>query len=204
MHSQNNEAEVVLNYFNGRVGVLLDIGANDGETFSNSRDLLLNGWYGYIIEPSKKCFIKLGQLYPFSNNIYNLAISDFNGISEFFESGAHVPNGKDIALVSCLDQKEKERWVNVEFEKTKCEVYTFERFLELTGFKEPQFNFITIDAEGEDWKILQQIDLTKIACECLCIEWNSRTDLMKLYKGYCSKYGMYEISRNAENIIFAR
>ena len=42
-YTQQLEQDVILNYFeNKEHGTLLDIGANDGETFSNSRALILN------------------------------------------------------------------------------------------------------------------------------------------------------------------
>ena len=42
-YTQQLEQDVILNYFeNKEHGILLDIGANDGETFSNSRALILN------------------------------------------------------------------------------------------------------------------------------------------------------------------
>ena len=55
-HSQNKEAQIVLNYFNGRVGNLCDIGTNDGITFSNSYDLIQTGWTATLLEPSPKAY----------------------------------------------------------------------------------------------------------------------------------------------------
>ena len=44
MYSQNNEEQVILDYFGNKIGNLLDIGANDGITLSNSRKLIELGW----------------------------------------------------------------------------------------------------------------------------------------------------------------
>ena len=41
MYSQNQEEQIILDYFNDvKVGHVLDIGANDGKTFSNSLALI--------------------------------------------------------------------------------------------------------------------------------------------------------------------
>ena len=40
MYSQNQEEEVIVSYFGNKIGNLIDIGAYDGITFSNSRKLL--------------------------------------------------------------------------------------------------------------------------------------------------------------------
>ena len=41
-YSQNNEQNIILNYFKNYKGTLLDLGANDGITFSNSyADLII-------------------------------------------------------------------------------------------------------------------------------------------------------------------
>lgn len=59
MYSQNNEERIILNYFEGHTGRLLDIGAYDGKTFSNSLALLERGWHGVLIEASPATFVKL-------------------------------------------------------------------------------------------------------------------------------------------------
>ena len=40
-YSQNNEQDIILQYFGNRKGFFLDIGANDGITLSNTYALLI-------------------------------------------------------------------------------------------------------------------------------------------------------------------
>ena len=49
-YSQLGEQDIILNYFNGKQGTFLDIGANDGKTFSNSYALSLLGWKGVCVD----------------------------------------------------------------------------------------------------------------------------------------------------------
>ena len=47
MYTQNDEESVIRGYFgyqDPKCLFLLDIGANDGQTFSNSRQCILDGW----------------------------------------------------------------------------------------------------------------------------------------------------------------
>jgi len=203
MKSQNKEALIVSNYFRGKKGTVLDIGANDGITFSNSYDLIKSGWSGVLIEPGNE-FTKLSELYEGNENvsIYNVGIGKENKIVKFYQSGAHIKNGNDSGLVSTVNKSETERWKQngVEFTEQKIKLVTFDWLLK----KHSTFDFITIDAEGNDWDILQQIDFNKVGCKCLCIEWNMSADLQAKYFNYVKGYGFREIHRNRENLIFAK
>ena len=203
MNSQNNEAQIVANYFKSRKGIVLDIGANDGQTFSNSYDLIKSGWSGVLIEPGN-VFSKLESLHKGNKLVtcYQLAISDKEQMLTFYESGAHVKNGSDSGLVSTLDEKETIRWRNngVEFTERKIQAVPFSWVLKW----HKQFDFITIDAEGLDFQILKQINLDLVGCKCLCIEWNGDQKLSQEFKMYCAMYNLKEIARNKENIIFAK
>lgn len=203
MKSQNNESQIVADYFKGFKGTVLDIGANDGSTFSNSYDLIQSGWSGVLIEPGT-VFIELQKYYQGHRKVscYNLAISDKEEILTFYESGAHVKNGTDTGLVSSLDPAETIRWRNagVEFTERKVQAVPFSWILKW----HKTFEFITIDAEGNDWNILKQIDLAKVGCRCLCIEFNGDDQLRRIFAGYCATYDLREIHRNRENLIFAK
>ena len=52
-------------------------------------------------------------------------------------------------------------------------------------------------------EILELIKLKDVGCELLCIEWNGNKDLEKKFTRYCNKFGLKEIHRNAENLMFA-
>ena len=203
--SQNNEIEVVLNYFSGKKEkkTVLSIGENDGVTFSNSYDLIQSGWDAHLIEPSPKAFDKLKKVHEGNErvHIYNFGIYTKTGTFVFNESGSYYNQGEDVALLSCLIDSEKERWGNkVAFEKVNAYFVTFDDFIK--GITEPVFDFITIDAEGLDFEILQQIDLKKYGCQCLCIEHNGINDMIQRITSYCSGYNMRQLSMNPENLIF--
>lgn len=200
--SQNNETEIALKYFNGRTGTILDIGANTGLFLSNSYDLIQRGWNGILVEPSS-AFEDLQELYKENNyvEIHNIALGKENGKLKFYESGAHVKGGTDKALVSTAVPSEMERWQDVDFKETEVNVMAVRDFL--YTYVQTRLNYISLDVEGMEWDILQQIDLKLVGCEFLCVEFNGKKELARKFKNYCYKFGLKEIHRNAENLIFA-
>jgi|SRR5579863_3097219 len=197
-YAQNKEDLFVLNYFGGYTGRVLDIGANDGMTFSNSRLLIENGWQAVLVEPGTLAH-DLYKLYHDNDQviIHNFGIGSKDEVVRFWESGSHVPGGIDKGLVSTLDFEETKRWPDVEF---------VERFARIKPFsslkKYGPFDFISIDAEGYDELILKQIDLKEAGCQVLCIEWNGDGDLLEKYKDYCHEYQLAVM--NGENLIFVK
>jgi len=197
-YSQNGEDLFVIDYFKGFKGTLLEIGANDGETLSNSLLLIENGWKAHLVEPSSM-FDRLVALHGDNPNVtlHNYAIGGLiPSEMTFYESEAHVPGGSDLALVSTLDFEETLRWRNagVKFHERKVPVKPYD-------LKE-QFDFISIDAEGYDEIILSQIDLSPTSC--LCIEFNGMFDTKARIINYCATYGLKLVHVNNENLIFTR
>lgn len=203
MYSQNQEEQHILNYFQGQIGRLLDIGANDGKTLSNSRALLEQGWHGVLVEPSPSAFDRLSEnSLGLDVHLIQTAIGAKKGKVEFHESGEHLGNG-DTSLLSTLVKDETTRWGDtVEFKKIKVPAVTIAAFLE--SFPGP-YDFITIDTEGMDWTILQGIDLTETQTRCVCIEHNGNTEMLNNFITYCAQHGLTkELYRSGENIILAK
>lgn len=206
-YSQNAEDRFILNHFGNFKGTLLEIGANDGLTLSNSRLLIERGWQAHLIEPGST-YWKLCNLYATISGVslYNYAIGgEFNKEATFYESAAHVIGGSDVGLVSSLDFDETERWrkSGVQFTETKVAVKTFREFYNEAG--QPPLDFISVDAEGHDWDILQQIDLTAVGCKALCIEWNGNATFKSLFENHAIYEHKMKLAHiNRENLIFVK
>lgn len=201
-YGQNLEDKIVLEYFNGKIGTLLDIGANSGDVLSNSLALIEQGWSGVLVEPSPKAFANLSQLHKGNPYIacIQTAISDFDGEADFFDSGEHLGKG-DTSLLSSLDGNEIKRWHNTTtFEPIKVKVEKWETFLQKSPIK--HFDFISIDAEGVDITILKQMDLVELGCKCLIIEWNSIQKNKDEIEAIVVPQGFRLLHLNGENLIF--
>lgn len=197
-YSQSSEEKFILKYFGEEVGTFLDIGSNDGVTFSNSRALALNGWKGVCVEPDPSAFKKLQELYETSNSVfcYPFAIGTESGIAKFYSSGTHLNKG-DTGLVSTLKESQLSRWRKEQFETIDVDVLTWEEFDEMTPFA--TYDFVTIDTEGYDLEILEQMDFEKMGVKLLCTEWNGD----RLFKESAREIlGGKIIYQSPENLLF--
>lgn len=196
VYSQSSEQEVILNYFKNRKGWFLDIGAYDGITYSNTHALALEGWRGVCIEPTSNAYRKLHKLYRANGRIkcYNYAIH--------VKTGSETIQANDDGLSTLLDW-ELERWknTNYKFKKEMCFTKTFDKFYTENSRK---YKFIDIDTEGLDWFILKQMDLKKLGCEMLCIEWNLHQDLKEKFTDYVKQFNLKLIHTTPENLIFVK
>jgi FkbM family methyltransferase len=204
MYSQLGEDEIILKYFvdfKEKYGSflsnnILDIGANDGITISNTRALILKyeEIKGYFVEPNPICFEKLRELYGESHNIYNFAISDGEGRMEMYCNGSHL-SSSDNGLLSTLVLEETKRWGDEKWDLIEVDVKRY-------PFGEINFDFISIDTEGMDETILFQIDLSKTWM--LCIEWNSNQERKNTIDNYCKKFSMDLLHENDINLIYTK
>jgi hypothetical protein len=184
-YSQNGEDLIIAQYFGKYKGTLLSIGENNGVHLSNAKLFIDKGWAAALVEPSPSVAADLWTLHI------------------LWDSGEHLKKG-DRALLSTLNFEETKRWAsaNVHFKEESVQTITFKDFMLQCRFS--MFDYISIDAEGEDMNILQQIDLRGLGCKCLCIEHNSQKPIIHRIIDFCRSHGLYkELGLNAENIILA-
>lgn len=206
-YSQSFEDKTIKEFFGDFKGNLLSIGENNGVHLSNCLALIESGFLGVLVEPSEISFKELTERHKLNKNVtcINVALMDYVGVSDFYESGEHLGKG-DHSLLSTLNESELKRWegTNNEFTKTKCIVWDFKTLQEqLEVIKvNNKYDFISIDAEGNDCMILKQMDLKELGCRCLIIEHNGMSAAITEIKEYCNQFGLTkQLLINAENII---
>lgn len=204
-YGQNKEDRMIIDWFGLFSGTLLEIGSNDGKTLSQSLLFIERGWKAVCVEPSPKVFPELSKIHASNPNVhcYNVAIGDKNGKAILHDSGELLGTG-DKALVSTLNKSETDRWasLNMPFEEVEVDMLTFDSFLEQCAYK--KFEYVSIDAEGNDLLILKQMDLDKLGCKCLCIEYNSLPNILYQISQLVEPLGFQKFVINAENVIFTR
>ncbi len=208
-YSQNNEEKIIKDYFGkyeteNHLLTLLSIGENDGKTLSNSLACIERGWYATLVEPSKYAFNKMFALHSGNKKIemFNCAIGDTCGEVVFHESGEHAKHlyGENHSLLSSIKKSETTKWTNETFTETTVDCLDIETLFDKSINSE--FDLITIDAEGYDFIILKQIDLFKIGCNMLIVEYNGEEE--NKYIEYCENFGLKLQSKTRENLIFVR
>lgn len=193
MYSQNNEEEIMLNYFGDYIGTFLDLGSYTGVELSNVRALAEKGWTGVMVEASPTVFKKLQENYDgFDVQMYNCAIGDKTGIFEFHDNH-HA--------VGTLYKTETQRWKGKQdFNKINVPCVEINDFL--NDLKIPTYDFISCDIEGEDLNVISRIDLKKYGVKLICVEFNGK-DKNK-FDSIIIPQGFNLISKNSENLIYAR
>jgi len=160
------------NYFKDKIdGYFVDIGAHDGITLSNSKFFEEIGWKGVCIEPNPKIFelLKLNR----TNKCIMKAISNKTGTAQFFQ----IINGPDMlsGLVDDFTQSAIERINNdinsipeePEYDYIEVELDTFNNIIDQT-----KIDFLSLDTEGNELKILQNIDFNKFDINAITVENN--------------------------------
>ena len=200
-YSQNNEQALILSYFQRRVGNFLDLGANDGKTLSNTYELSQLGWSGVCVEPSPLAFERLRALHRQDVQCINVAVGSTTKSITLHQSWEHMGSG-DVALLSTAVDIELARWATTPtaFEPIEVECLSFPDLLSRCGSN--RFNLISMDIEGMELEVLEQMDLSALGCEMLLVEVNERdpTPYLRHAKGY----GLKLKTRTPENLILIR
>jgi FkbM family methyltransferase len=207
-YGQNKEDELINNLIISKYGAdfkgtILDLGANDGITLSNSRYFIENGWHGVLVEAGKFPYQKLMTTILPNTIAINCAIGNQDGFLTFYES-KNLINTDDIGLVSSLVADETQRWRNagVNFDEYKVECYTWESFIDKFHLKSQNYDIISIDIEGMDYDVLIQMNLEELGCKILCVEFNGKD--MQKYVDYANKFNLALVNQNPENLIFLK
>ena len=209
-YGQNNEDRIISSlikekYGDDYIGNILDLGANDGITLSNSRYFYEHNWNAFLIEAGETPFHLLEKNTFDLRNIkrYNVALGVENGILTFHES-SNLLNEKDRGLVSSLIEEETTRLKKegLTYNSYEVECFNWNTFVNYFDLQDLKFDIITIDIEGMDYAVLSQMNLDELGCKVLCVEFNGLE--IDKYVNYVSKFNMQLVHKNHENLIFLK
>jgi FkbM family methyltransferase len=174
--SQDRE-DVVLEAFlkqkKGYKGFYIDVGAHHPFRFSNTALFYNKGWSGINIEPTPYLIRAFRKFRTRDVNL-NVGVSDENSILSFFEFD-------DPALNSFDEKGSLERVANTPYKivnKTEIKVLKLNDILEEHLKESQKIDFLSIDAEGFDLKVLKSNNWSKFRPEYLLVE--GEFDLNKL------------------------
>lgn len=174
-HSQVGQDQFLFEHFfrGRRGGVFVDIGAYDGETFSNTLFFERSmGWKGLCIEPLPSAFAKLRSQ---RNAICeNIAVADFEGEAEFVEADDEGgPNEKMFSgLSSTFDPRHTAR-IDL-YTKSRVArrvpVTRLSALLERHGLFD--IDYCSLDVEGGELAILSELDCERFRVKLWTVENN--------------------------------
>lgn len=160
--SQHKQDEFIVNYFKGKQnGVFVDIGAHDGITLSNTYVLEKElNWSGICVEPMHHEYVKLAQ----NRNcvLYNCACYDTNGIEKFtmleYDGYPDMLSGiaKDISFKHMGHILSEQSIIGGVRKVIDVQTRILNELLDENNMFE--IDFLSIDTEGSEYKILKSID----------------------------------------------
>jgi FkbM family methyltransferase len=200
-YSQFNQDEFVYeNYFKERTdGIFVDIGAYDGVIGSNSLFFENLGWQGVCIEPNPEMFKKLQELRKCKCVPY--AISDKSETARFFQ----INEGGPATLSGLVDEYSQQaiarinKEVNQEdqnFDYIDVECKTFESIV-----KYKHIDYLSLDTEGNELKILQSIDYSEYFIDVITVENN---DYDQKFIDFLTQKGYQFVTRLGCDEVFKR
>lgn len=166
-------------------GCFIEIGAFDGEAFSNTSCLADLGWKGFYIEPVPQYYNACKQRHARNPNVTvsQLAIGSTSEEIEIYLGGP----------LSTSDKRARDSFESLDWAKDTlssktvvAEQILLEDYLLQHGIK-PQFDLMVIDIEGSEWDALRNWDISKWMPKMVIIELHDQSLDYPLLKESCQK-----------------
>ena len=146
-------------------GFYVDVGAYHPIRKSNTMILYQNGWRGINIDANQFSIDLFNFVRPHDVN-FNLAISDKSEKINFYSSKEHDPQStasKSFLKHDYIDQNRK-------YNKKKIEARTLNYVLKNSKYNGQKIDFLNIDVQGYDYKVLKSLDFKAYKPKYICVE----------------------------------
>ena len=171
--SQVGQDEFLLeNFFRGRRdGVFVDVGAYDGEKFSNSLFFeRYMGWRGLCIEPMPSVFNRLQA--SRKAICERFCISDFEGEADFVEADAGIDEKMLSGPDGAFDPRHVERLQRMATSTVRYKVPVTTLATLLTRHALFDIDYCSMDTEGSEFRILSGLDFNRFRVALFTVEDN--------------------------------
>ena len=156
--------DVAVDQFNRKKkkGFYVDIGAHHPIQRSNTNLLFNKGWEGINIDTNEFSIDLFNHLRPNDTNLHT-AISDKEGqITFFFQL--------KFSQLNTTDRKIANEHFNGTFFEKKIKCQTIKNILDKSKYKNKKIDFLNIDVEGAEIKVLKTLNFDVYEPSLICIE----------------------------------
>ena len=162
-YSMDSEDLAIIQYIEKKdKGFYVDIGAHHPIQRNNTHLLFKKGWTGINIDISKFSIDLFNYLRPKDLNL-QIAISDKDGeVTFYYQKNFSQLNTTDIEIA-------KENFNN-NFKKKIIKCKTIQKILDESKFKDKKIDFLNIDIEGAELKVLNTLNFQIYDPKVICIE----------------------------------
>ena len=166
-YAMDNEDTAVLNYFKDKEnGFYVDVGCYHPIHRNNTYLLHKKNWNGINIDTSQFSIDLFNHMRPDDLN-YNCAISNKNEIISLFYQ-------KELSQLSTTDKDQAETVFQGHIKEKSIQAFTLDEILNRDKFKDVKIDFLDIDVEGTDLKVLEGLSFDKFKPELVCVEIHAK------------------------------
>ena len=159
----DNEDTEILNYFKKKKnGFYVDVGCYHPIHRNNTYLLHKQDWKGINIDVSQFSIDLFNYLRPNDLN-YNCAISNKNETVKIFYQ-------KELSQLSTIENEQAKKVFQGNIKEKEIQAFTLDEILKKDKFKDAKIDFLNIDVEGADFKVLEGLSFDKFKPELICIE----------------------------------
>ena len=161
-YSQFGEDLIINNFFKNFVGKYVDIGCYHPIKYNNTLLLYEKGWTGINIDLNQTSIDLFNVVRKNDLNILACLSDKEEEVVVYFDN--------KFSALNSIYTKNLDKFGIKDFKKIKVKTKIFSNLVK------DNFDFLNIDCEGNDYKILRSIDLKKYNPKLICIEISSKED----------------------------
>ena len=176
-YSQFGEDLIINNFFKNFVGKYVDIGCYHPIKYNNTLLLYEKGWTGINIDLNQTSIDLFNVVRKNDLNILACLSDKEEEVVVYFDN--------KFSALNSIYTKNLDKFGIKDFKKIKVKTKIFSNVVK------DNFDFLNIDCEGNDYKILRSIDLKKYNPKLICIEISSKEDKKSILE-YLNTY-TYEL-----------
>ena len=163
----DNEDLAVIDYFKDKKnGFYVDVGCYHPTHRNNTYLLHKKNWSGVNIDTSKFSIDLFNHMRPKDLN-YNCAISNKNEIIKLFYQ-------KELSQLSTTERDQAEAVFQGNIKEKEVQAFTLDEILDRDKFKDIKIDFLDIDVEGADLKVLEGLSFDRFKPELVCVEIHTK------------------------------
>ena len=166
-YAMDNEDTAVLNYFkNKKNGFYVDVGCYHPIHRNNTYLLYKKNWSGINIDTSKFSIELFDYMRPNDLN-YECAISNKREFIKLFYQ-------KELSQLSTTERAQAEIVFQGNIKEKEVQAFTLDEILNRDKYKNSKIDFLDIDVEGADLKVLEGLSFDKFKPELVCVEIHTK------------------------------
>ena len=156
--------DTAINVFNKKLekGFYVDIGAHHPIQRNNTHLLFKKGWEGINIDVNKFSIDLFNFLRPEDLNL-QIAVSDKDGEISFFYQ-------KKFSQLNTTDKEIAKENFQGNFQEKKVKCQTIKNILDNSKYKNKKIDFLNIDVEGAEMKVLNTLNFKIYDPSLICVE----------------------------------